>query len=301
MAQQLGLSDAAELLQQTLEEKGETDGLLTTIAMRITPAAQEGARACSSIPSSGREAGCTGNGLPASCFRAAACPGNGRTGCLRFVPRTTFKEKSMMRAICSGAAFALLTTAASAQNPPAQQPTTIAVAIQRAYATIKTNLTQAAERMPEADYGFKPSTMPEMRVYGALFAHIAQSQFGTCSVVSGVPNPAQGRQLETELTTKAQIVAALAESFTLCDTAYASLTDANANELVTGGRGGPTARAALLANNVTHDNEMAGTAYVYLRARNIVPPSTENAAAARGGGAGGGGRGRGAGAPPPGQ
>jgi hypothetical protein len=205
----------------------------------------------------------------------------------------------MVRATCIAAAIVLIPTVASTQTPPAPQPTTIAVAIQRAYATIKTNLTQAADRMPEADYGFKPSAMPEMRVYGALFAHIAQSQFGTCSTVNGVPNPAQGRQLETELTTKAQIVAALAESFALCDTAYASLNDANASELISGGRGGPTARAALLANNVTHDNEMAGTAYVYLRAKNIVPPSTENAAAARGGGAGG--RGRGGGAPTPGQ
>jgi hypothetical protein len=201
----------------------------------------------------------------------------------------------MMRATCIGAAIALTATSASAQNPPAQQPTTIAVAIQRAYATIKTNLTQAAERMPEADYGFKPSTMPEMRVYGALFAHIAQSQFGTCAAVNGVPNPAMGRQLEVELTTKAAIMSSLAESFALCDTAYASLTDANVSELITQGRG-QIARAAALANNVTHDNEMAGTAYVYLRAKGLVPPSTENAAAARGGG--GGGRGRGGGAPP---
>jgi hypothetical protein len=204
----------------------------------------------------------------------------------------------MVRVISSLAAIVLTANAASAQTPPAPQPTTIAVAIQRAYATIKTNLTQAAERMPEADYGFKPSTMPEMRVYGALFAHIAQSQFGACSAVNGVANPAQGRQLETELTTKAQIVATLAESFALCDAAYASLTDANATEMIAQGRG-PIARAAILANNVTHDNEMAGTAYVYLRAKNIVPPSTENAAAARGGG--GGGRGRGGGSPPPGQ
>ena len=203
----------------------------------------------------------------------------------------------MMRAICSGAAIALLATAASAQTPPAPQPTTIPIAIQRAYATIKTNLTQAADKMPEADYGFKPSTMPEMRVYGALFAHIAQSQFGACSAANGVANPMQGRQLETELTTKAQITAALAESFALCDTAYGSLTDANISEMIQQGRG-PIARAALLANNVTHDNEMAGTAYVYLRARNIVPPSTENAAAARGGGGGGGRGGRGGGAPP---
>lgn len=190
----------------------------------------------------------------------------------------------MLRPTIVAAALVLTASAASAQNAPA--PTTIAAAIQRSYATIKTNLTQAAERMPEADYGFKPSSMPEMRVYGALFAHIAQSQFGTCSAVNGVANPAAGRQLEVELTTKAAIVAALAESFALCDTAYASLTDANAAEFITQGRG-QIARAAALANNLSHDNEMAGTAYVYLRAKNIVPPSTENAAAARGGGAGG--------------
>ena len=201
----------------------------------------------------------------------------------------------MVRVLCFGAAIVLTATAASAQTPPAPQPTTIAVGVQRAYATIKTNLTQAADRMPEADYGFKPSSMPEMRVYGALFAHVAQSQFGTCAAVNGVPNPAMGRQLEVELTTKAAIVSALAESFALCDAAYASLTDANVSEMIAQGRG-PIARAALLANNITHDNEMAGTAYVYLRAKGIVPPSTENAAAARGGG--GGGRGRGAGAPP---
>jgi len=206
----------------------------------------------------------------------------------------------MVRVSCIAAVMVLTATNLSAQTPPAQQPpTTIAVAIQRAYATIKTNLTQAADRMPEADYGFKPSTMPEMRVYGALFSHIAQSQFGSCSAANGVANPMQGRQLETELTTKAQIVAALAQSFALCDTAYAALTDANISEMIPQGRG-PIARAALLANNISHDNEMAGTAYVYLRAKGLVPPSTENAAAARGGGGGAGGRG-GRGAAPPGQ
>ena len=207
----------------------------------------------------------------------------------------------MVRVTCIGAALILTASTVSAQAPTAPPPTTIPIAVQRAYATIKTNLTQAAERMPEADYGFKPGPAPEMRVYGALFAHIAQSQFGACSAVNGVPNPMTGRQLEAELTTKAAIVSALAESFALCDAAYASLTDANVSEFVTQGRG-QIARAAILANNNSHDNEMAGTAYVYLRAKGLVPPSTENAAAARGGGGGGGGgRGRGAGAAPPGR
>jgi len=211
-----------------------------------------------------------------------------------------------MRVTCLAAAVILLAalaaTTAAAQQPPAAQPTTIAVNIQRQYATIKTNLTQAAEKMSEADYGFKPSTMPEVRTYGQLFAHVAQSQFGTCSQVKGAANPMMGRQLETELKTKAEIVKALADSFAFCDDAYAALSDANMSEPV--GRG-QVARAGMLGNNVTHDNEMAGTAYVYMRAKGLVPPSTENAAAARGGGGarGGapGGGGRGAGAPPPGR
>jgi hypothetical protein len=205
-----------------------------------------------------------------------------------------------MRVISLAAALVLLAaSAAMAQPPAAGQPVTIAVSIQRAYTGIKTNLTQAADKMPEADYGFKPSSMPEMRTYGALFSHIAQSQFGTCAGVKGVANPMMGRQLETELKTKAEIVKALADSFAFCDDAYSSLSDGNVSEMISG-RGGQTARAALLANNVTHNNEMAGTAYVYLRAKNIVPPSTENAMAARGGGGARGGApgGRGAGAPP---
>ena len=84
-----------------------------------------------------------------------------------------------MRVISLAAAAVTLLTAlpttAAAQPPPAGAPTTIAVAIQRAYATVKTNFTQAAEKMSEADYAFKPSTMAEVRTYGQLFAHVAQS------------------------------------------------------------------------------------------------------------------------------
>ena len=133
--------------------------------------------------------------------------------------------------------------------------------------------------MPEADYNFKPSSMSEVRVYGQLFGHVANAHYGFCAAAKGVPNPNQGKNLE-DLKTKAEFVKALADSFAFCDDAYAALTEANANEPVTQGRG-QLARAALLANNVMHDNEMYGTGAVYLRAKNIVPPSTENAARGR--------------------
>jgi hypothetical protein len=197
-----------------------------------------------------------------------------------------------MKRILTAFTVILASSAVYAQPPAAGQQLTVVTSIQRAYATMKTNLNQAAEKMPEANYDSKPSTMPEMRTYGQLFAHIAQSQFGTCAAVKKVPNPMMGRQLETELKTKAEFVKALADSFTFCDDAYSGLTEANAGDMLTQGRGQIT-RAAALMNNIVHDNEMAGTAYVYMRNKGLVPPSTENAPMRGGGGRGaGGGRGR---------
>jgi hypothetical protein len=69
-------------------------------------------------------------------------------------------------------------------------------------------------------------------------------------------------------------VKALADSFALCDKAFAGLTDQNAMEMVKQGQN-EIARSALLAGVVIHSNEMYGTASVYMRAKGLVPPSTE--------------------------
>jgi hypothetical protein len=186
----------------------------------------------------------------------------------------------------------VLVPAVSAAQQGAGQPTGIATSIQNAYNNIKMNVTQSADKLGDADYGFKVGSMPETRTFGQLFAHIAQSQANTCSGLRGVPNPFMGRQLEQELKSKADVTKALAESFALCDPAYAALTDQNALEMVSMGRGQVT-RAAALANNVSHDNEMYGTSAAYLRAKGIVPPSTERQTMGRGG--------AGRGAAPPGR
>ena len=158
----------------------------------------------------------------------------------------------------------------------------LATTLQRGYAGFKTNFTQAAEKMPEADYTFKPGSTPEARTYAQVIAHIAQAQFGQCSGLKGVPNPMAGKNLEQELKTKAEVTKALADSFALCDDLFANVTDANATEMVKQGNNEVT-RAASLFGFLVHGNEMAGTAYVYLRSKNIVPPSTENAQRGRAG------------------
>ena len=167
-------------------------------------------------------------------------------------------------------------TTYSQQPPAAGQKIGLATSLQNGYAGIKRNFTAAAEKMPEADYTFKPGSTPEARTYAQVIAHIAQSQFGQCSTLKGVPNPMQGKNLEQELKTKAEVTKALADSYALCDDVFAQVTDANATEMVKAGQNEVT-RAAALYGVIVHGNELYGTAAVYLRSKNIVPPSTENA------------------------
>jgi DinB family protein len=185
-----------------------------------------------------------------------------------------------MKRVVYGVVVASLAIAgAFAQGGGGQMPGQkigLATSLQRGYQGFKTNFTAAAEKMPEADYTFKPGSTPEARTYSAVIAHIAQAQFGQCSNLKGVPNPMAGKQLEQELKTKAEVTKALADSFALCDDLFANVTDASATEMVKQGNNEVT-RAAALYGIIVHGNEMAGTAYVYLRSKNIVPPSTENA------------------------
>ncbi len=142
--------------------------------------------------------------------------------------------------------------------------------IKTAYNAIKNNLTLAAAKMPEADYNFQPTK--EQRNFGAWVAHVADSQMTTCSRITGTQRALNA----ASKTSKADLVAALKESFDACDAVYNALTDANAADVVAAGRA-QRPRLTVLAGNVSHDNECYGSMAVYLRLKGIVPPSTEGA------------------------
>src|SRR5262249_10017499 len=158
------------------------------------------------------------------------------------------KEYSMKYATSVLAAALLVVATAFAQPSGGQmqgQKIGLATSIQRGYAGFKNNFTAAAEKMPEADYSFKPGSTPEARTFAAAIAHIVQAQFAQCSGIKGVPNPMAGKQLEQELKTKAEVTKALADSFAMCDDLFAQLTDANATEMVKAGQNEVTRAAAL--------------------------------------------------------
>lgn len=158
---------------------------------------------------------------------------------------------------------ALLGAAAlNAQNPLSSD-------LKNSYNGIKTTLAKAAEEMPEADYSFKASPME--RTYGEIVAHIADVQMALCG-------NAQGEQKKGDAstkTTKADLVAALKASSDYCDTAYDSMTDADAAKMVTMFGPRKATKLAVLNFNIAHDNEMYGQMVVYLRIKGLVPPSSQ--------------------------
>jgi hypothetical protein len=166
----------------------------------------------------------------------------------------------------------LLPVGAGAQQTPATY--TLVTGVQRMYERVRQHLLEAAEQMPAADFGFRPAE--GSRSYGELFTHVASAQFSRCAGIHAETNPRQGFDFEA-LTAKPEVVEVLRNSFAYCDPAYASLTAANQGDLVQGAgwqRNSQVERGFALADNVTHDNEMYGTAAVYLRMKGIVPPST---------------------------
>ena len=124
------------------------------------------------------------------------------------------------------------------QPIPAGMKVGLSIYLQAGYGGLKAELSEAADMMPEADYGFRP-----------------------------------GAASERDLKTKSEFVKALADSFTACDEAFGTLTDANANEYMKVGQG-EVVRSAVLTGILAHNSEMYGIATVYLRAKNLVPPST---------------------------
>jgi uncharacterized damage-inducible protein DinB len=139
------------------------------------------------------------------------------------------------------------------------------------YEAVKRNVTALAEKMPEEHFTFKP--VAEVRSFGESVAHVADAQARNCSLASGAGAKTLGADQKK---TKAELVAALKESFTICDAAFAALTDARASEMVTVGQSGfQLSKLSLLVSMISHSNEQHGYMAVYLRLKGLVPPATE--------------------------
>lgn len=129
-----------------------------------------------------------------------------------------------------------------------------------------------ADKMPEADYGFKPT--PAEMSFGALMLHIANSSAYRFWQLSGAKPPYDLRQDDSKLP-KAEILDRLGKSFDYVIQVLPKLTPEQWDKtLKVDWKGRPEATGRQMALNMfVHVAHHRAQAEVYLRLKNIVPPT----------------------------
>jgi uncharacterized damage-inducible protein DinB len=177
-------------------------------------------------------------------------------------------------AVTCAVAVALAVTCgvATAQSPSQSQAGPLSAGLKADYAQIRDYVIRAAVKMSEADYAFRPT--PEVRSFAQQIAHVADDQYNLCAPARGETRNAPYRDIETRLSAKADLIAALRDAFAYCDAAYEALTDSSAAQPVAGR---DRTRFGMLNWNLWHTWEHYGNMVVYLRLKGLVPPSSEPA------------------------
>jgi uncharacterized damage-inducible protein DinB len=158
---------------------------------------------------------------------------------------------------------------AQAQQTPLSSAT-LSGAIKAQYERTRNVILRSAEKVPESDYAFRPTD--EVRSFGQLVAHLADEQYLFCSAAMEEESPATVSAEKTK-TAKADLVAALKDSFAYCDKVYTGMNDAAGAQVVRFFGGMP--KLAVLSFNNEHNGEHYGNMVTYMRLKRIVPPSSE--------------------------
>jgi hypothetical protein len=151
-------------------------------------------------------------------------------------------------------------------------PNPVTGTVKAQLARFSKNMVGAAELMPAEKYGFKPS--PEMNSFGHVVMHIAQSNNGLCSKISGGTAP----ELKiADSDPKDKLVAALKASFEYCAAELEKVDDSKLGDqmMLFGNRPASRATALIVLSDDWYDHY--GAQAIYLRLNGILPPTAQPA------------------------
>jgi uncharacterized damage-inducible protein DinB len=167
--------------------------------------------------------------------------------------------------------FAIVTLTLTVSTAAAQNP--ISDGIRSNWDSVKKNIKESAELMPDANYSFRPT--PDVRSFGDLLTHVAGASYVFCASARDEKAPFEEGSFEGKKTTKADIVKVTNDAIAYCDAAFAALTDANAAAMVHAAFSDSQAtRVSSLLSQIAHDNEHYGNMVTYYRLKGLVPPSS---------------------------
>ena len=122
----------------------------------------------------------------------------------------------------------LVTALLAAPSLAAAQTNASQTSVKAIFDMLKGNLSKSAEKVPEDVYSFKPT--PEVRSFGQLVGHVADSQFSMCAAAAGEKPTQSG--IEKSATTKAALTKALNDSIAYCDKVIAGMDDTKGVEVM---------------------------------------------------------------------
>lgn len=180
--------------------------------------------------------------------------------------------------------------AANAQMPMAAGSSTAAgtittpsKAVDSQLSLIESEMMGAVKAMPAEKFAFAPSAaifvpgqatdFATVRTFAQQAAHVAQANYFFYAAVSGL-KPDVDMKGMSNLTKKEDVVAALAASFAFGHKAIATLTVANAFEVIQIQEPGIYTRATLAEFGVSHAFDHYGQMVEYLRMNGMVPPAS---------------------------
>jgi len=154
-----------------------------------------------------------------------------------------------------------------------QQPsiTTLAGDIQADFARTRQLITGIADAMPEDKYSFKST--PAQQSFGERVMHIVQTDLGILQALGGkTPAP----KVNDKATSKADIMAAVKQSFDYGEALLKEFNDQQWNERVTPPpfMGPSASRIRIVYFDMQHTEDIYGQLVVYLRLNGGVPPAS---------------------------
>ena len=174
-------------------------------------------------------------------------------------------------AFCGCLCVAQAPTSAATRSQAAAGANPVTSTVKQIVERQERNIMGAAEAMPADKYDYKPT--PQQITYGALMAHIAESNFFLCSKIGDV-NASENSKVEGT-SGKEKIVTALKDSFQFCHMALEKVDDAKLSDEVTMFRGRKAPRAAALIGLTNDFADHYAAAAGYLRLNGILPPSAQ--------------------------
>jgi len=190
-------------------------------------------------------------------------------------------------AVCSlfglGSLVAQAQMGEMAKGPAPGAIATPAEAFDSQLTVIEGEMMSAVKAMPADKFGFAPSAaifvpgqtteFATVRTFAQQATHVAEANYFFYNIVSGL-KPDVDPQAILKLTKKDDVVAALSGSFAFAHKAIATLTPANAFEVIKSSEPGFQTRATLAAFGVAHGFDHYGQMVEYLRMNGIVPPAS---------------------------